>query len=110
MEFCSRCGALMHPKRVDGKIMLVCSVCGFMKDAVNVDMKIVERRERNPKLETVVIDSESSINVMPRVRALCPKCGNNEAYWWMVQTRRGDEAPTRFYRCTKCGYTWREYE
>ncbi|MCD6114052.1 MAG: transcription factor S, partial [Thermoprotei archaeon] len=40
----------------------------------------------------------------------CPKCGNREAYVWMMQTRAADEPPTRFYRCTKCGYTWREYE
>ncbi|MEM4865380.1 MAG: hypothetical protein QXY09_02690 [Acidilobaceae archaeon] len=26
-----------------------------------------------------------------------------------MQTRAADEPPTRFYRCTKCGYTWREY-
>jgi len=27
----------------------------------------------------------------------------------MIQTRAADEPPTRFYRCTKCGHTWREY-
>jgi DNA-directed RNA polymerase subunit M len=28
----------------------------------------------------------------------------------MVQTRRADESATQFFRCTKCGHTWREYE
>ncbi|MBI2112883.1 transcription factor S, partial [Candidatus Woesearchaeota archaeon] len=25
------------------------------------------------------------------------------------QTRGADEPETRFFRCTKCNYTWREY-
>ncbi|MCK4973458.1 MAG: transcription factor S, partial [Candidatus Heimdallarchaeota archaeon] len=29
---------------------------------------------------------------------------------WMVQTRSADESPTRFFRCTACGETWREYD
>jgi len=110
MEFCDKCGSLMHPKRVNGRIVLVCNSCGYVKDASNVNMKLVEKREKNPKEELVIVDSNVQVNVMPRVKATCPRCGNNEAYWWMVQTRRGDEAPTRFYRCTKCNYTWREYE
>jgi DNA-directed RNA polymerase subunit M len=27
----------------------------------------------------------------------------------MVQTRSIDESMTQFYRCTKCGHTWRDY-
>jgi DNA-directed RNA polymerase subunit M len=27
----------------------------------------------------------------------------------MVQTRGIDESMTQFYRCTRCGYTWRDY-
>jgi DNA-directed RNA polymerase subunit M len=32
-----------------------------------------------------------------------------EVYVWQVQTRGGDEASTQFFRCTKCGHTFREY-
>lgn len=110
MEFCDKCGAMMYPKRINGKVVLVCNSCGFVKDSLNTGMKFVEKREKNPKVELVVVDSSTTVNVMPKVKAICPRCGNDEAYWWMVQTRRGDEAPTRFYRCTKCNYTWREYE
>ena len=40
----------------------------------------------------------------------CEKCGNKEAFYWQIQTRAGDEPMTRFYRCTKCKETWREYD
>jgi len=39
----------------------------------------------------------------------CPKCGNKEAYYWTVQTRAGDEAETKFLKCTRCKHTWRDY-
>ncbi|MCX8169400.1 MAG: transcription factor S [Candidatus Methanomethylicia archaeon] len=110
MEFCGKCGALMHPKRINGRVVLVCGKCGFIKEVSELGMKISEKKEKSPKEETVVIDSNIPIHVMPKIKTSCPRCSNNEAYWWMVQTRRGDEAPTRFYRCTKCNYTWREYE
>jgi DNA-directed RNA polymerase subunit M len=39
----------------------------------------------------------------------CPKCSEKKVVSWMEQTRASDEPPTRFYKCTKCGHTWREY-
>ncbi len=44
-----------------------------------------------------------------KTRVKCPKCGNMEAYVWIEQTRAADEPPTKIYKCTKCGYMWREY-
>jgi DNA-directed RNA polymerase subunit M len=31
------------------------------------------------------------------------------AYFWTQQTRGADEPETRFFKCTKCSHTWREY-
>ena len=39
----------------------------------------------------------------------CEKCHNHEGVWWSLQTRSADEPETRFYRCVKCNYTWRDY-
>ncbi len=52
---------------------------------------------------------EEKIHTMPTTNVECPKCGNNEAFWWFLQTRGGDEPTTQFYRCKKCEHTWREY-
>ena len=37
----------------------------------------------------------------------CTKCGNRQAFWWIVQTDSADEPSTQFFRCTKCNHTWR---
>ena len=39
----------------------------------------------------------------------CEKCHNQEGLWWTFQTRSTDEPETKFYRCTKCNHTWRDY-
>ena len=45
----------------------------------------------------------------PKTEIKCPKCGNPEAYYWLLQTRAGDEPETQFFRCTKCSHQWRNY-
>jgi len=74
-----------------------------------VEVKVTQHIAHSPQERTTVIDTSTS-KTMPTIRASCPKCGHNEAYWWLLQTRRADEGSTRFYRCVKCGFTWREYD
>jgi len=111
LPFCPNCGKLLTPSKDEGGVRLVCKVCGFVSDASSFAgaVKVTQRIDHSPQEMTVVVESSSS-KTMPTVRASCPKCGHNEAYWWLVQTRRADEGSTRFYRCVKCGYTWREYD
>ncbi|PIN96825.1 MAG: hypothetical protein COU45_05870 [Nitrosopumilus sp. CG10_big_fil_rev_8_21_14_0_10_33_7] len=68
--------------------------------------------------KTVIEEHESQFNVLsenetvetlPTIKIECEKCGNDEAVWWMLQTRSADEPTTQFYRCSKCRYTWRNY-
>lgn len=61
------------------------------------------------KKEIVFMGREESTAELPKTKITCPKCENIEAFWWMQQTRGADEPPTLFYRCTKCGYSWRSY-
>jgi len=57
----------------------------------------------------VISKKEQNLQTLPTATIECPKCGNNQAYVWQVQTRGADESSTQFFRCTKCGYTFREY-
>jgi DNA-directed RNA polymerase subunit M len=58
--------------------------------------------------DIVVFDSDESD--FPTTTVLCPQCQTMEkAEWTMIQTRAADEPPTRFYRCKKCKWVWRDY-
>ena len=89
------------------KKLYVCPKCG---NEEKMDEAPVIQREKPGNDKIVVIGKkEQNLRTTPQVKAECPKCGNDKAYWWMVQTRGIDESSTQFYRCTKCGYTWRDY-
>ena len=108
MLTCPKCGSLMIPKKVKDKTFLVCRKCGY-----KTEMKrslVISSNVKSEKKEAIIISSKEEKTSLPETNVICPKCGNNKAYWWMQQTRSADEPPTVFYKCTKCGYTWRSYE
>ncbi|ADP77813.1 DNA-directed RNA polymerase, subunit M [Methanothermus fervidus DSM 2088] len=105
MEFCPKCKALMVSKNG----VLKCTRCGYEKKLDKNVINTYKTTEKVGKREAVIF-TKSEVKTMPTVKKECPKCGNNEAYWWLQQTRRADESETRFFRCTKCKYTWREYD
>ena len=102
MEFCPKCGGLM----VNQAGKLVCMRCGY---SVNSNRNEVVEEKVEEKHEIVVREEDEEKKSYPKVKVFCPKCGHDEALWWVQQTRAADEPPTMFYKCTKCGYTWREY-
>jgi|TARA_B100001971_G_C18124782_1_gene501436 DNA-directed RNA polymerase subunit M len=100
--FCEKCGSMMLPK---GKV-IVCSRCKTEKEILYRDnFKLVKKSEKKRKL--LIVDEE--IQTLPTVKTECKKCKNTIAEWWLLQTRKADESETRFFRCTKCKFTWREY-
>ena len=114
MEFCTTCGTRLAPTRKKAGrktiLLLSCPKCGYEKQATGTlatPQKIVEHNPQ--KLIAVIGKKEQRLRTLPTVRVECPKCGNNLAYAWQVQTRGADESSTQFFRCTKCNYTFREY-
>lgn len=95
MLFCPKCGNLLRPS--DG--IMKCS-CGYSQE----EGKVTEKKKSKRKVE-VVQKKES----YPAVDGECPKCKHNKLYNWSLQTRSSDEPETQFFKCVKCGHTWREY-
>ena len=104
--FCPKCSALLVPKEVKGKKLIVCS-CGYSEKAEG-DMSIKESVAKSDrKLEVVGEQDENTLPIADE--EICSKCNNKGAYYWFIQTRSADEPETRFLKCTECKHTWREY-
>ncbi|MDD1721434.1 MAG: transcription factor S [Euryarchaeota archaeon] len=104
MEFCPKCKSIMVPQEGEVK----CRKCGFTKQRDNSTKKQIHEISRN-KRTMLVIEGEAAQG-MPTIKAHCDECGHDTAYWWLRQLRSADESEVRFFRCTKCGKTWREYD
>jgi len=113
MKFCPKCGTKLRYRQVktEGKSepALACDKCGYWEPIAKSTTKPVLKEAEGEGVIKVVGDEEREIKTMPTTTIECPRCHNNEAYWWFLQTRGGDEPTTQFYRCTKCEYTWRLY-
>jgi DNA-directed RNA polymerase subunit M len=83
----------------------VCRKCGYEKEVGDKQIVVVSKGNKE---EVPVI--EEKIKTLPTIEVICPTCGNREAYWWLRQLRGADESEVRFFRCTKCGKTWRRYD
>ncbi len=101
MEFCPKCGCVLIEKKKN----FGCPRCSYTTKS-KIKIETSEKIEIKPKIGVV---RNKDIDVFPVINAICPKCENREAYFWTSQTRAGDEAETKFFRCTKCKHTWREY-
>ena len=101
MEFCPRCGSVLIMKTKK----MGCPRCNYSSKG---KVKIIASEKTLKTAGAVVITSKET-ETFPVVEEKCKECGNEKAYFWTVQTRAGDEAETKFFKCTKCGNTWRQY-
>jgi transcription factor S len=88
--------------------ILSCPECGLItereeKPGGKVDLI------RDPPGSLKIMEAEKGLDALPTTTIDCSRCGNDMAFWWMLQTRSADEPTTQFYRCTKCTHTWRNY-
>lgn len=86
-----------------------CKKCGHTEEPGEDAEKMTYRSKRVEK-DIVIIDEPDQIRTLPTVSVKCPECGHDIAEWWLRQLRSADESETRFYRCIKCKFTWREYD
>ena len=101
MQFCPKCGAILVLKQKN----YGCPRCNYVsKDKIKIETKEILGEKK-----VIGVLKDSDVDVLPIVNEECPKCKGDEAYFWTSQTRSGDEAETKFFRCKKCNHTWRDY-
>lgn len=86
MKFCPKCGSIMLPDKKKG--VFVCRKCGYEEPINPEDAKkyrITQKVEHKPDEGIIIV--EQDVATLPKVKITCPKCGNDEAYWW--SSRRG---------------------
>ncbi|MFB6088598.1 MAG: transcription factor S [Candidatus Aenigmatarchaeota archaeon] len=110
MEFCPKCNSIMVPKKGEDETVLTCRNCGHTEKSEKKEFKVKQKIEENPMDDVIVVDKDKDVKALPKTNKKCPECGHGEVYWWTQQTRSADEAPTRFFQCTKCEHKWREYD
>ncbi len=105
MQFCPKCGSTLLPQKKEKKVFMACGKCGYT--STKGDKVVTQLSQDREKIIVIGRDADK-LHTLPKVKAECPKCSNREAFYWLVQTRGGDESSTQFFRCTNCGATWRE--
>lgn len=103
---------MMTPRKVNGMTVLRCvnTKCGYEEGSVE-QVSLKSTVKHAPREKTLVIEDDMDVKNLQKIKGIiCPNCRNDEAYFWILQTRSADEPATRFYRCTKCNKVWREYE
>jgi len=104
MKFCPKCEVRL--KKNNSNSALSCPKCGYAESGSKERKK---NKQDEIKSEINVLDENEGKETLPTIKIDCEKCGNNQAVWWMLQTRSADEPTTQFYRCIKCNHTWRNY-
>ncbi len=93
MEFCPTCGSRLEPKKPDesNAFVLCCAKCNYTKQPTDKRATTGAVLQPKPKSFMTVVGQEDEVNTMSRIKKICEKCGNDEVFVWMVQTRGGDE-------------------
>jgi DNA-directed RNA polymerase subunit M len=104
LKFCPKCEVKL--KKTDSGLQ--CSKCDYVEgEKVKLSNKTIDEEE--PDFSLLTFEGNEGEESLPTIKMDCEKCGHDEVVWWMFQTRSADEPTTRFYRCQKCKYTWRDY-
>lgn len=103
MQFCPKCKSMMFP--INKKF--TCKKCGYKISIQEKDSLLFKSEIKDREVTILEGDIQEGL---PTTEISCPECKNRTAYWWLRQLRSADESETRFFKCTKCSFTWREYD
>ena len=101
LEFCPMCRGLLMQKKINGKLIGVCS-CGFKRTGgiiISGEESVIQEKSVGGG-----IASEDNSKVEGFIRA-CEKCGYDKAEASQILS---SESEITVYTCLKCGHRTRE--
>ncbi|KAG7528042.1 Transcription factor S [Arabidopsis thaliana x Arabidopsis arenosa] len=105
MEFCPTCGNLLRYEG-SGNSRFFCSTCPYV---AYIERQVeIKKKQLLVKKSIDPVVTKDDIPTAAETEAPCPRCGHDKAYFKSMQIRSADEPESRFYRCLKCEFTWRE--
>ncbi|ERG95383.1 MAG: transcription factor S, archaeal [Haloquadratum walsbyi J07HQW2] len=94
-------------KKQDDK--MVCTSCGYHAEQDGDIGEFVSTQEQKDE-DLIETEEGAEFEGKPTDNnVICDECGHTVAWYTIKQTGSADEPPTRFFKCTECGYRWRDY-
>jgi transcription factor S len=113
MDFCSKCNSRLVYKSNDKKLSLYCPKCKKKIEVAEKNLILKIKNDfvhpiKDRKEGVVVIDKNlQKLRSLPVVNSECYKCNGTKAETWELNLGSEDNSQAVFYRCIKCGHTWR---
>eukprot|EP00392_Amoebophrya_sp_AT5.2_P012887 g12994.t1 len=101
--FCPWCSSLLLVDNLRSR--LVCQTCLY---TFVYTTKHYKKTEFTNKTVADVLGGPDAWKDVEKMQTQCPGCGHGYAYFRQMQTRSADEPMTIFYKCEKCGHSWKE--
>ncbi|EEB08602.1 DNA-directed RNA polymerase III complex subunit Rpc11 [Schizosaccharomyces japonicus yFS275] len=108
MQFCPTCGNhLIVSVDENGTNTFDCRTCPYR---FPISILMYHRHEFAQKQVDDVLGGKEAWESNQQTDIPCENknCDNRRAYFFQLQIRSADEPMSTFYRCTECGYQWRE--
>ena len=109
MKFCPNCANILYPQedKDEKRLKFHCKHCEHVELA---ESGLIYRHEVQHTLseKAAVISDVTSDPTLPRTKANCPYCKNQEAVFFQSTSRSDAEAMTLYFVCTACGKRFRE--
>ena len=82
MKFCPKCEKRMKPRIEEG--ILSCPKCGLIAQREDKsEGKVNLIRDAPGSLK--ILEAEKELDALPTTSIDCSRCGNDMAFWWMLQ-------------------------
>lgn len=91
---------------------LICVTCNYLlpvKEMLTVTHSFArENKKSADDEETMAVGEGSEGGQVITIQCESGECDSKTAHFTQLQMRGGDEAQTTFFRCTSCGFLWKD--